>query len=92
MTCVHRHQRPTYIGTNDLRSTTTRREGLFGGSIHTVWRLQADFFYSVHCFCIGFYYLCTIKQQKCMAKNLLNKYVWLVDTIYKAKQITFEKT
>ena len=26
-----------------------------------------------------------------MAKNLLNKYVWLVDTIYKAKQITFEE-
>ena len=26
-----------------------------------------------------------------MAKNLLNKYVWLVETIYKAKQITFEE-
>ena len=26
-----------------------------------------------------------------MAKNLLNKYVWLVDTIYKAKRITFDK-
>ena len=26
-----------------------------------------------------------------MAKNLLNKYVWLVDTIYKAKRITFEE-
>lgn len=25
-----------------------------------------------------------------MAKNLLNKYVWLVETIYKAKRITFE--
>ena len=25
-----------------------------------------------------------------MAKNLLNKYVWLVETIYKAKQITYE--
>ena len=25
-----------------------------------------------------------------MAKNLLNKYVWLVETIYKAKQISFE--
>ena len=24
-----------------------------------------------------FYYLCTIKLKKCMAKNLLNKYVWL---------------
>ena len=40
MTYVPRHQRPTYIGTNDLRSTTTRREGLFGGSIHIVWRLH----------------------------------------------------
>ena len=26
-----------------------------------------------------------------MAKNLLNKYVWLVDTIYKAKRIKFDK-
>ena len=26
-----------------------------------------------------------------MAKNLLNKYVWLVETIYKAKRITFEE-
>ena len=26
-----------------------------------------------------------------MAKNLINKYVWLVDTIYKAGQITFEE-
>ncbi len=26
-----------------------------------------------------------------MAKNLLNKYVWLVETIYKAKKITFEE-
>ena len=26
-----------------------------------------------------------------MAKNLLNKYVWLVETIYKAKQISFEE-
>lgn len=25
-----------------------------------------------------------------MAKNLLNKYVWLVETIYKAKQISFD--
>ena len=25
-----------------------------------------------------------------MAKNLLNKYVWLVETIYKAKRISFE--
>ena len=26
-----------------------------------------------------------------MSKNLLNKYVWLVETIYKAKRITFEE-
>ena len=26
-----------------------------------------------------------------MAKNLLNKYVWLIETIYKAKRITFEE-
>lgn len=26
-----------------------------------------------------------------MAKNLLNKYVWLVETIYKSKRITFEE-
>ena len=26
-----------------------------------------------------------------MAKNLLNKYVWLVETIYKAKRITSEE-
>jgi len=25
-----------------------------------------------------------------MAKNTVNKYVWLVDTIYKAKKISFE--
>ena len=25
-----------------------------------------------------------------MAKNLLNKYVWLAETIYKAKRISFE--
>ena len=26
-----------------------------------------------------------------MAKNLLNKYVWLVETIYKSKAISFEE-
>ena len=26
-----------------------------------------------------------------MAKNLLNKYVWLVETIYKAKKISYEE-
>jgi hypothetical protein len=28
---------------------------------------------------------------KSMAKNLLNKYVWLVETIYKVKKISFEE-
>jgi len=44
----------------------------------------------VPCFCTGFYYLCTIKLKKRMAKNLLNKYVWLTETIYKARKISFE--
>ena len=26
-----------------------------------------------------------------MAKNTVNKYVWLVETIYKAKKISFEE-
>ena len=43
------------------------------------------------CFCTGLYYLCTIKHQLSMAKNLLNKYVWLVETIYKTKRISFEE-
>ena len=45
----------------------------------------------MHCFCIGFVYLCSGQIQKVMAKNLLNKYVWLVETIYKAKKITIEE-
>jgi hypothetical protein len=45
----------------------------------------------MHCFCIGFLYLCSGLIQKVMAKNLLNKYVWLVETIYKAKKISFEE-
>ena len=45
----------------------------------------------MHCFCTGFLYLCSGLIQKVMAKNLLNKYVWLVETIYKAKKITFEE-
>ena len=44
----------------------------------------------MHCFCTGFVYLCSGQIQKVMAKNLLNKYVWLVETIYKAKKITYE--
>ena len=45
----------------------------------------------MHCFCTGFLYLCSGLIQNVMAKNLLNKYVWLVETIYKAKKITFEE-
>ena len=45
----------------------------------------------MHCFCTGFLYLCSGLIQKVMAKNLLNKYVWLVETIYKVKKITFEE-
>ena len=45
----------------------------------------------MHCFCIGFLYLCSGLIKKCMAKNLLYKYVWLVETINKAKKITFEE-
>ena len=45
----------------------------------------------MHCFCTGFVYLCSGQIQKVMAKNLLNKYVWLVETIYKAKKISFEE-
>ena len=45
----------------------------------------------MHYFCIGFLYLCSGLIQKVMAKNLLNKYVWLVETINKAKKITFEE-
>ena len=45
----------------------------------------------MHCFCTGFLYLCSGQIQKVMAKNLLNKYVWLVETIYKAKKISFEE-
>ena len=45
----------------------------------------------MHCFCIGFCYLCIIKQQMRMAKNTVNSYVWLAETIYKAKKISFEE-
>ena len=38
----------------------------------------------MHCFCTGFVYLCSGLIQ-------INKYVWLVETIYKAKKITFEE-
>ena len=43
------------------------------------------------CFCIGLLYLCSGLIQKVMAKNLLNKYVWLVETIYKAKKISLKE-
>ena len=37
-----------------------------------------------------FSYLCASKRN-IMSKNLLNKYAWLVETIYKAKYISFEE-
>lgn len=37
-----------------------------------------------------FWYFCSANCIH-MAKNLLNKYVWLVETIYKAKRISFEE-
>lgn len=42
-------------------------------------------------YCIGFYYICSNKLIIVMAKNLLGKYVWLVDTIYKAGKISFNE-
>ena len=41
-------------------------------------------------FFISFFYICT-KKDTTMAKNLINKYVWLVDTIYRAGRITYEE-
>ena len=41
-------------------------------------------------FDIPFWYFCSANCIH-MAKNLLNKYVWLVETIYKAKRISFEE-
>ncbi len=43
------------------------------------------------CFCTGFSYICSVKLLIIMAKNLLGKYVWLVDTIYKAGKISFNE-
>lgn len=41
-------------------------------------------------FDIPFWYFCSANCIH-MAKNILNKYVWLVETIYKAKRISFEE-
>lgn len=41
-------------------------------------------------FIVCFAYLC-IQKEKYMAQNLIRKYVWLVETIYKAKKITFNE-
>jgi len=35
-------------------------------------------------------YLCNEKSRARMATNQINKYVWLVDTIHRAKRISFE--
>ena len=53
-------------------------------------RLKDFLTYALFFFCTVFLYLCSGLIQKVMAKNLLNKYVWLVETIYKAKKITYE--
>ena len=41
-------------------------------------------------FIVCFAYLC-IQKEKYMAQNLIKKYVWLVETIYKAQEITFKE-
>ena len=60
-------------------------------NLHSKYLLSSNKIKPMHCFCIGFLYLCSRLIQKVMAKNLLNKYVWLVETINKAKKITFEE-
>lgn len=40
-------------------------------------------------FDISYSYLC--KNKEIMAKDLFNRYIWLVDTIYQAHGITFEE-
>lgn len=45
----------------------------------------------MHCFGTGFSYICSVKLLIIMAKNLLGKYVWLVDTIYKAGKISYDE-
>ena len=60
------------------------------------WNTKDDF--KINCFfsnlCLNNSHLFCIfaaSNDKTMAKNLLNKYVWLVETIYKAKKITYEE-
>lgn len=49
-------------------------------------------YYLVPLNCTSFIYFCAIINNiNDMAKNLLNKYVWLVETIYRYKRITFEE-
>lgn len=40
---------------------------------------------------ITFFCLCTNKIFNSMAHNLFNRYIWLVDTVYRAGSITFEE-
>lgn len=42
-------------------------------------------------FGISVFYFCKIRQITDMAKDLFNRYIWLVDTIYRTKKITFEE-
>lgn len=41
-------------------------------------------------YCVCFYYICNDYFNIVRAMELINKYVWLVDTIYRAGRITFE--
>lgn len=41
-------------------------------------------------YCVCFCYICNRNFNIIMAMELINKYVWLVDTIYRAGRITFE--
>ena len=43
------------------------------------------------CFYIGSTYLCSITNNHKAMSKILNKYIWLAETIYKARKITFEE-
>lgn len=42
-------------------------------------------------FYIGSTYLCCITNNHKAMSKILNKYIWLAETIYKARKITFEE-
>ena len=41
------------------------------------------------CFYIGSTYLCSITNNHKAMSKILNKYIWLAETIYKARKIRF---